>query len=284
MGGLLCQAAVVNMIEQNDLDLASKLRGMILLGVPQAGTLWVSGLTGIMSRFSSDASALKAHGPLVTRIQSVIRSELCTDTSVMQPNKLLVPTFAIRGTEDTWVDEFSAGLNLPANQRRVVSATHTELAKPLSVTSPIFEQFRACLIEALDLTEVRGGFRGYSDIAHLAGTWLTEWSYREGRQKVTIKDKLQIKQHGYKLTGEAKSYEINGPYPFQVAEYILNARLENNNLILGEFMNLNSRGGFKGFVVGQLHPDGQTLRARWIATGRAEPGFGEWIWTRATST
>lgn len=88
MGGLLCQAAVVNMIEQGDLELVSKVRGMLLLGVPQAGTLWVSGLTGLLSHFSSDARALKAHGPLVTHIQTVIRSELCTDCSVTRPNHL----------------------------------------------------------------------------------------------------------------------------------------------------------------------------------------------------
>jgi pimeloyl-ACP methyl ester carboxylesterase len=282
MGGLLCEAAIVNMIDRSDLDLVSKVRGMILLGVPQAGSLWVSGLTGLMSYFSSDAAALKAHGPLVTRIQDVIRSELCTDVSAVQPNRLFVPTFAIRGTEDVWVDEFSAGLNLPLNQRRVVPATHTGLAKPMTGASPIFEQFGACLREILDLTQVRGGFRGYGVNIDLEGTWLTEWAYREGRQRVTIKDKLKIKQRGYTITGRGKSYEINGPYPFDVAEYIISARVENNNLILGEFLNLNSRGGFKGFLIGQLDPSGQSIRARWIATGRVEPGFGEWRWTRTT--
>jgi pimeloyl-ACP methyl ester carboxylesterase len=282
MGGLLCQAAVVNMIERNDLDLLSKLRGMILLGVPQAGSLWISGLRSLMSHFSSDARALKAHGPLVTRIQDMFRLELCTDISVTEPNRVFVPIFAIRGSEDSWVDAFSAGLNLPSNQRRDIRATHTELSKPPTNSSPIFEQFSACLREILDATELKGGFRGYNGDPHLAGEWLTEWSYRQGRQRVVVQDKLQIKQSGYRITGQGKSYHISGPYAFAVAEYVLNGRFENNNLILGEFINLNSRGGFKGFVIGKLHPDGQSVRARWIATGRTEPGFGEWDWTRKT--
>ena len=140
-----------------------------------------------MSHFSSDAAALKAHGPLIRHIQDVLRSEVCTEVSVAQPDRLFVPTFAIRGTEDAWVDEFSSGLNLPLKQRRVIHATHGQLAKPQNQSSPAFEQFGDCLREVLDVTKVTGGFRGWSGNIDLAGTWKTEWSYRQGRQKATVR-------------------------------------------------------------------------------------------------
>ncbi len=135
MGGLLCKALITRLIHDGRMDLLDRIAGLFLLASPQLGSLRVP---QIFSWFSPDADALKPHGPLLVDIARTFEDHLLVDSNAVSYDKPVIPTFAVLGASDFWVDELSAGIGVPTRQKKMAVGTHTDVVKPRSKDSPVY--------------------------------------------------------------------------------------------------------------------------------------------------
>jgi len=134
MGGLLCKAAVKELIDRNDASTLARLKGLFLLATPQAGSLWA---VPFLSSMSKDLRALSPHGALIERVNRTFTDHV-TDKSD-DPGKIYLPVFAIAASEDAWVSILSSGLSIPSAHRKVVRGSHTRIVKPSSRDDDVYQ-------------------------------------------------------------------------------------------------------------------------------------------------
>lgn len=127
MGGLLSKAAVCELIWDKERDTLARIGGLILMATPQLGSLRIP---GFLRWLSADARALAPHGRLVANVSETFEDHLSTDETVLATKKTVIPTWAVLGGSDFWVDPLSAGMGLPSNRRKIVRGSHTEVVKP----------------------------------------------------------------------------------------------------------------------------------------------------------
>jgi hypothetical protein len=60
------------------------------------------------------------------------------DETNLQPSKHLVPTWAILGASDFWVDRLSARIGLPTSRTKTVHGSHTAIVKPGGKSSDVY--------------------------------------------------------------------------------------------------------------------------------------------------
>jgi pimeloyl-ACP methyl ester carboxylesterase len=135
MGGLLCKALVARLVQNKRMDLLDRIAGLFLLASPQLGSLRVP---RFLSWFSPDADALKPHGQLLVDIATTFEDNLLLDGETIAYDKPVIPTFAVLGASDFWVDELSAGIGIPTRQKKTAIGAHTEVVKPESKESSIY--------------------------------------------------------------------------------------------------------------------------------------------------
>ena len=127
MGGLLCKALIHELVRRGDYNTLDRIGGLILMATPQLGSLRVP---RFFSMFSLDARALQAHGTFVTRINQTFEDHVALDEGIHTLRKVTIPTWAVEGVHDRWVDSLSAGIGLPSSRRKVVRGSHTSIVKP----------------------------------------------------------------------------------------------------------------------------------------------------------
>ncbi len=146
MGGILCKALITRFIHDGRMDLLDRIAGLFLLASPQLGSLRVP---RALSWVSPDADALKPHGRLLLDIARTFEDHLLLDSDAVSYDKPVIPTFAVMGASDFWVDELSAGIGLPTRQKKIAVGTHTDVVKPKSKDSPVYgwvrDQVKNCL-------------------------------------------------------------------------------------------------------------------------------------------
>jgi len=152
MGGLLCKMVVADLLKSQNTKTLKQIKGLFLLATPQAGTLKMSLLPQWLG---SDISALKPHGVIVQDVDRVFQNHLCLDESISRKDKISLPTWAIQGASDIWVDPLSSGLSLPENQIQLVHGSHTSIVKPAHKETDAYRFFRNRLAQMLGTTEVR---------------------------------------------------------------------------------------------------------------------------------
>jgi pimeloyl-ACP methyl ester carboxylesterase len=140
MGGLLCMAAIAHLLDSRQQDVILRIGGLILMATPQAGSQRVPFFGGL---FSKDFQALKPHGAFVTDLHTTfVNNRVVLDETRAQNGDIVIPTWAVIGTSDYWVDKLSAGMNIPASRRKSVRGTHKEIVKPASKTSDAYQYVR----------------------------------------------------------------------------------------------------------------------------------------------
>jgi len=140
MGGLLCMAAIAHLIDSRQQEVLSRIGGVILMATPQTGSMRVPTL---MSWISKDFQALKPHGAFITDLHdTLVNNRVVLDDSRAQSGDLVIPTWAVLGASDHWVDKLSAGLNLPDARKKMVRGSHTEIVKPATKQSDAYEYVR----------------------------------------------------------------------------------------------------------------------------------------------
>jgi alpha-beta hydrolase superfamily lysophospholipase len=140
MGGLLCMAALAHLIDSRQQEVLSRIGGLILMATPQIGSQRVA---TPLSWFSKDFQALKPHSSFVTDLHcTFVNNHVVLDDSRAQADDIVIPTWAVLGTSDHWVDKLSAGLNIPASRKKSVRGSHREIVKPATKTSDAYEYVR----------------------------------------------------------------------------------------------------------------------------------------------
>lgn len=127
MGGLLCKATIHKLIQRGGLETLARISGLILMATPQLGSLR---MPGFLSTFSNDARALKPHGDLVTQINRTFEDHVALDEHDHTLRKTTIPTWAVEGVHDYWVDTLSSSIGLASSRRKVVRGSHTSIVKP----------------------------------------------------------------------------------------------------------------------------------------------------------
>lgn len=144
MGGLLCKATVKDMLDSQATTkdggpVSSKIAGLILMGTPQAGSTVVP---RILSMLNAEARILKAHSDFVAALNNTFSDRISTDPRVAAGGKLVLPTYAVLGTGDKWVDALSAGMNIPRDYKKTVRGTHGSIVKPRNKNDDAYRWFR----------------------------------------------------------------------------------------------------------------------------------------------
>lgn len=129
MGGLLCKAIIHRLIETGARNSLTRIGGLILMATPQLGSMR---MPGFLSMLSYDARALKPHGELVTKINHSFEDHIELDEKADTLRKETIPTWAVEGISDLWVDSLSSGIGLASSRRKVVRGSHTSIVKPPS--------------------------------------------------------------------------------------------------------------------------------------------------------
>ncbi|NDP48350.1 MAG: alpha/beta hydrolase [Sulfuriferula multivorans] len=127
MGGLLCKAVIHRLVESGARNALTRIGGLILMATPQLGSMRIP---GFLSMFSYDARALKPHGEFVTKINRSFEDHIELDEKADTLRKETIPTWAVEGISDLWVDPLSSGIGLASSRRKVVRGSHTAIVKP----------------------------------------------------------------------------------------------------------------------------------------------------------
>jgi len=142
MGGLLCKALITELVDSKDLP---RIGGLFLMATPQLGSTRVPRFL----RISNDGRVLKAHSQFVARVTEIFEDKIYLDENINAPDRAIIPTWAVLGASDFWVDELSAGIGLSSKRKKLVHGSHTEIVKPKKADSPAYkfvkENIRRCL-------------------------------------------------------------------------------------------------------------------------------------------
>ena len=152
MGGLLCKAAIKNLIDSRTHDNGGvlgvdKIGGLALFATPQSGSRKAP---RVFSLVSKDARVLRTDSDFVSEIAQRFQDRVFTQMDWQTPtSRQRIPTFAVIATGDFWVDRLSAGLGLDTDQQKFVTGSHTSIVKPASRTDDAYVWFREKLEHCL---------------------------------------------------------------------------------------------------------------------------------------
>ena len=111
MGGLLCMAAIRNLLDGRAPAAIDRIAGLVLIGTPQAGSTRVPFWARCLS---TDPRLLATHSATLTDIQRRFNDHVIVSLFPQSyGSRFTVPTFAIVGTNDRWVTDLSATLHIP---------------------------------------------------------------------------------------------------------------------------------------------------------------------------
>ena len=147
MGGILCKGAVTSLVTTPDNDeVIQKIDGLFLMATPQLGSTRVP---AVLSLGAKDARVLKSHNRYVTEIETVFRDRIHCELLYPLDDRHHIPCWALRGSDDFWVDKLSAGIGLKSSQILTVGGTHTSIVKPASKDDEGFGFVKSCLQRAI---------------------------------------------------------------------------------------------------------------------------------------
>jgi pimeloyl-ACP methyl ester carboxylesterase len=148
MGGLLCLAAIRHLIDTSASATIHKIAGIVLVGTPQAGSTRVPFWARWMS---PDLMLLAAHSAELLNIQRRFTDHVVASLfEQSHGRRFAIPTFAVIGTTDRWVDDMSSTLRVPSDQIKRVMGSHTAIAKPNDAENAAFRFTRDRVSVALE--------------------------------------------------------------------------------------------------------------------------------------
>lgn len=142
MGGLLAKAAIASLIERNLQQQLKKISGLLLLASPQLGSFRVPSWAMLLSR---DGRALYPHNDLIRRINTAFSSRLSLDQTEDPRGRFTIPTWALIGAEDYWVDALSADIGIPEQQKLTIRTGHGGVKAPTDRSDESYTYVRDCL-------------------------------------------------------------------------------------------------------------------------------------------
>jgi pimeloyl-ACP methyl ester carboxylesterase len=145
MGGLLCKSAIHYLVTEGDSVAIERISGLILMATPQLGSRWITPLIG---RFLPDGRALRVHGQLMTEVQTTFANKIAVDEGVHTRRKITIPTWAVLGVNDYWVDPLSARIGLTSARVLSVRGMHTSIVKPKTKESDVYPFVRDAITKS----------------------------------------------------------------------------------------------------------------------------------------
>lgn len=146
MGGLLCKRTICQLWDTKEDGALARVAGLILMATPQLGSMSVKRMLGLVFE---DFETLSPHGELVTQINQTFDNHIAVDERIVSYRRTTIPTWAVEGVRDRWVDPLSAGIGLAWERRKVVRGSHTAIVKPANKTSDAYawvkEKIEVCL-------------------------------------------------------------------------------------------------------------------------------------------
>lgn len=135
LGGLLCKAALSELLDREDRATLARIRALILMATPQAG---VHLPLRVLSWISRDLEALRPEGALVERMNRRLRDSGLMDHSEGHGAGPQIRTFCVEASDDQWVDGVGAALGVRAENRAIVRGSHTEVVKPADRNDDVY--------------------------------------------------------------------------------------------------------------------------------------------------
>lgn len=124
------------------------LAGLILLGSPRAGSMWVSSLVAWITPIFAP---LKAFGRRSAECDEFYSSFVERQNTTYSTRKFILPTYAAIAGGDMFVAEFSAAFGVPAGQKKRLSTTHTGIVKPPSPDAEVVQWLSSVTHEVLEV-------------------------------------------------------------------------------------------------------------------------------------
>ncbi len=153
MGGVIAQQVVRHLFTQDypPYNRTSKIAGLILMAAPRAGSLrvpwWVA---------TKDARYLRAHSEITVEVDQFFTQHISLTCTLQDTRpRLSLPTFAGIATQDFWVDPFSAGYGIPADQKRQFAGSHSSIVKVKDPDDPVLGWIHEQLAKVIDLRAKR---------------------------------------------------------------------------------------------------------------------------------
>ena len=150
LGGLLCKSTVSCLLAAEERALLDKISCLFLMATPQLGSMRVP---GFLSGLSSDFRALKAHGKYIEELAQTFQDHVHTEQRPPLDGKTHIPCWALLASEDSWVDNLSAGVSLPSSQKRTIRGTHTSIVKPHTRSDDSYRHVSFCVRKSLSYTK-----------------------------------------------------------------------------------------------------------------------------------
>jgi hypothetical protein len=96
----------------------------------------------------SSTSHTKRECPAVRWRSAPVNNRVVLDDTRAQSEDIIIPTWAVLGVFDYWVDKLSAGLQLSDARKRTVRGSHTAIVKPQSKQSDAYQYVHDRIREA----------------------------------------------------------------------------------------------------------------------------------------
>jgi hypothetical protein len=94
---------------------------------------------------SRDGRALYPHNDLIRRINTAFSSRLSLDQTEDPRGRFTIPTWALIGAEDYWVDALSADIGIPEQQKLTIRTGHGGVKAPTDRSDESYTYVRDCL-------------------------------------------------------------------------------------------------------------------------------------------
>lgn len=109
------------------------------------------------------AGVLRAHNPLVRSINECFTNRLVINCISDGPagTRHCLPTFGVVAMRDRWVDRYSSGVSIPANQQRHAHGSHRSVVKPMSRDDDAYSWVRLRVADCLEHKSRCGSGRQY---------------------------------------------------------------------------------------------------------------------------
>ena len=175
MGGLLCKAMIKVLIDAGMRNALTRICGLMLMATPQLGSLR---MPGWLSHWSFDARALHPHNELIQSINRTFEDHVALDEAVATLRKVTIPTWAVEGVGDTWVDPLSSGIGLTSSRRKLVRGSHTSIVKPADRSADAYQWVKERIVRAM------GRFKHDVFLAAVMAGHESDAQYRANRKSV----------------------------------------------------------------------------------------------------
>ncbi len=127
MGGLVARGAAAHYALTNQRKPQKRLAGIVTVASPILGSRRVPLIASLLSK---DLRALAPHGAYLEQTAQALANHYRIGAELDTGHRRNLPQWAVRASDDYWVDRMSSTAGFPSEQVLTAAGSHTEVAKP----------------------------------------------------------------------------------------------------------------------------------------------------------